>query len=181
MNDRKKKYHVDIWEQDRINDTPIENVKEGTLKEVINFYGLYEPDVERFEIKEVAEGSGWREDPESIYGPVCAVTHEQVIAGRKMAIEIGAVWMPIVDPAPGKEEIEMEKARKYVRQFISDDDMKEIKRQSLHTFICQVSALDYVDKIDLVIAPLKEYCSSNGKPEEWYKDRKTLEKILRNL
>lgn len=129
----------------------------------------------------MAEGSGWREDPESIYGPVCAVTHEQVIAGQKLARNIGAVWMPIVDPAPGKDEIEMEKACKYVRQFISDDDLKEIKRQSLHAFICQVSAIDYVDKITLVIAPLKEYCSNNGKPEEWYKDWKMLEKFLRNL
>ncbi|MBR1447340.1 MAG: hypothetical protein IJ588_01155 [Prevotella sp.] len=67
------KYHVDIWERNRRSDTPIENVYEAeNPKEVIDFFGLREPDVERFELKEVVEGSGWRSDPKSKYAPIGA-------------------------------------------------------------------------------------------------------------
>jgi hypothetical protein len=64
----KQKYHVDIWERNRQDDTPIENVYTAeSPKEVIDFFGLREPDVERYEIKRVKAGSGWRSDPETEY------------------------------------------------------------------------------------------------------------------
>lgn len=80
-----KKFHVKIWEVG--NNKPIENVHEAkTPQQVIDFFGLREPDVINFDIREVTAGSGFEEDPESEYAPVPVDTYTDKDISAKVTV-----------------------------------------------------------------------------------------------